>query len=71
MKIGKLLFLALSSLSLFSSCIDDAEQNTYITDERRNEIANEDPDRFFSSSVAGMYTNMQQYVKNDLVMFKK
>lgn len=66
MKIGKLLFLALSSLSLFSSCIDDAEQNTYITDERRNEIANEDPDRVFSSSVAGMYTNMQQYVKNDL-----
>lgn len=62
MKTVKTLLLALASMPLFTACIDDAEQNTYLTEDRRNEIANEDPDKVFSSAVAGMYTDMQQYV---------
>lgn len=66
MKKGKIFLLALASLPLFTSCIDDAEQNTYLTEDRRTELANENPDKVFSSAVAGIYSDMQSYVKQDM-----
>lgn len=65
MKKGKIFLLALASLPLFTSCIDDAEQNTYLTEDRRTELANENPDKVFSSAVAGIYSDMQSYVKTN------
>ena len=50
MKKGKIFLLALASLPLFPSCIDDAEQNTYLTEDRRTELAKENPDKVFSSA---------------------
>ena len=66
MKKGKIFLLALASLPLFTSCIDDAEQNTYLTEDRRTELAKENPDKVFSSAVAGMYSDMQSYVYSNM-----
>lgn len=66
MKKGKILTLAIAALPLFTSCMDEGEQNTYLTEDRRTELANEDPDKVFSSAVNGLYSDMQNYVYNNM-----
>ena len=66
MKKKNIILLAIASITMFGSCIDDAEQKAYLTEDKRNEVAQEDPDKVYSSAVAGMYTDMQQYVKTNL-----
>ena len=55
MKKGKIFLLALASLPLFTSCIDDAEQNTYLTEDRRTELAKENPDKMIARKALGAY----------------
>lgn len=66
MKRKNIILLAIASVTLFGSCMEEAEQSAYLTEDRRNDVAKEDPDKVFSSAVAGMYTDMQQYVKTNL-----
>ena len=47
---------------LLTSCIEDADVTAYLTEDQLGNVAQEDPDKAFSAAVAGMYTDMQQYV---------
>ncbi len=43
-----------------SSCIEDAELTNVMTETKKQEIAEADPDKVFASAVAGMSVDMQQ-----------
>lgn len=58
--------LALASMSLFSSCMDDADQSTYLTEQRRQELLGDDATGVIDAAVTAMYNDMQNYVKTDL-----
>ena len=51
---------------LLASCIEDADVTGYLTDGKREEIAQSDPDKAFSATLVGMYQDMQQYVYTDV-----
>lgn len=50
----------------FVSCSEDAEVTAYLTDDRKNEIAVENPDKVFSAQVSGLYNDLQSYVDQNL-----
>lgn len=58
--------LALASMPLFTSCIDDADQKTYLTEDRRQELLAKDPDGVLDAAVTGLYNDMQQYVYSNM-----
>lgn len=65
----KKIFLILLTAPLavtLSSCIEDAEVTAYLTPDKKDEIAAQDPDKVFSATVAGMYNDLQQYVHTDV-----
>ena len=66
MKKSKILMLALASMSLFSSCMDDADQSTYLTEQRRQELLGDDATGVIDAAVTAMYNDMQNYVKTDM-----
>lgn len=59
------LFL-LPSVTLLNSCIKDAEVTAYMTEDKKDEIAKDNPDKVFAATVAGMYNDFQQYVHTDV-----
>ena len=61
----KLSVLAVAAASL-TSCLDEVEPTAYVSDPRLQEIAAEDPEKVFSGAVAGLYTDLQQYVATDM-----
>ena len=61
----KILFLLGAVLTL-SSCLEDTEDTSVLTQEQKQEIASQDPDKVFSSDLVGMYSNMQSYVYSDV-----
>lgn len=66
MKKSKILMLALASMSLFSSCMDDADQSTYLTEQRRQELLGDDATGVIDAAVTAMYNDMQNYVKTNM-----
>lgn len=64
-KIALLFATAGLVVASLSSCIEDSEVTGALTDDMKNEITGEDPDKVFSADLAGMYTNLQQYVYSD------
>lgn len=65
-KIALLFATAGLVVASLSSCIEDSEVTGALTDDMKNEIAGEDPDKVFSADQAGMYTNLQQYVYSNV-----
>lgn len=62
-----ILFFGTVALSLsFGSCSKDAIQTGILSNDRKQEIAAEDPEKVFSADMAGMYTHVQEYVYSDL-----
>lgn len=66
MKKSKILMLALASMSLLSSCVDDADQSTYLTEQRRQELLGDDATGVIDAAVTAMYNDMQDYYKTDI-----
>ena len=58
--------LALASMSLLSSCVDDADQSTYLTEQRRQELLGDDATGVIDAAVTAMYNDMQDYYKTDI-----
>ena len=62
-----ILFFVTVALSLsFGSCSKDAIQTGILSNDRKQEIAAEDPEKVYSADMAGMYTHVQQYVYSNL-----
>ncbi|MCQ2165984.1 MAG: RagB/SusD family nutrient uptake outer membrane protein [Bacteroidales bacterium] len=61
----KILVSALAILSL-SSCLKDINPTDVLTEDRKNEISQENPDKVFSATLTGVYTNIQQAVLSNL-----
>lgn len=61
-----LMLLTVPFAATLSSCMEDADITGYMTDDKKNEIALDDPDKVFSATVAGVYNDMQQYVETDM-----
>lgn len=57
----KLIITALAILSL-SSCLKDLEPTAYLTEPRKTAIANDDPEKVFAATLAGIYTDIQSTV---------
>lgn len=66
MKKSKILMLALASMSLLSSCVDDADQSTYLTEQRRQELLGDDATGVIDAAVTSMYNDMQDYYMTDI-----
>ena len=58
--------LALASMSLLSSCVDDADQSTYLTEQRRQELLGDDATGVIDAAVTAMYNDMQDYYMTDI-----
>lgn len=65
-KIALLFATAGLAVTFLSSCIEDSEVTGVLTDDKKDEIASDDPDKVFTADLAGMYTNLQQYVYSDM-----
>ena len=66
MKKSKILMLALASMSLLSSCVDDADQSTYLTEQRRQDLLGGDATGVIDAAVTAMYNDMQDYYMTDI-----
>ena len=66
MKIMKYMMQVLLAGGLLTSCIEDADVTAYLTEDQLGNVAQEDPDKAFSAAVAGMYSDMQQFVDTDM-----
>ncbi len=66
MKKMKYILSAFAVAVSLSSCIEDAELTSVMTESKKQEIAEANPDKVFASAVAGMYTETQQYVYSDM-----
>lgn len=64
-KILIFLLSAVSAASLAVSCSKDAVSSLIMTDDRKNEIAESDPDKVYSAAMAGMYSDVQSYYYTD------
>lgn len=56
----KLIISALAMLSLVS-CLKDYEPTAYLTEAKKKDIAQGEPEKVFAATLAGIYTNLQQY----------
>lgn len=63
--INKIFVSALAVLSL-SSCLQKIEPTDYLTEEKKNEIGLNDPDKVYAATLAGIYSEMQQAVATDM-----
>lgn len=61
-----LILLVAPFAATLSSCMEDAEVTAYLTPDKKDEIAAQDPDKVFSATVSGMYNDLQQYVHTDV-----
>ena len=65
-KIISMLAMAALAATTLSSCVEDAEVTAYLTPDKKNEIAAENPDKVFAAQVAGINTDIQSYVYSDM-----
>ncbi len=62
----KIIWMLLAAPLAFASCSEDAEVTGTLTEEKKNEIAAQDPDKVFAAQVNGMYTDLQSYVYSNV-----
>lgn len=62
MKSTKIFLAALLSSTIATSCIEEAHHDSYLSSDRKDEIAADDPDKVFASTEQSIYLYMQQYV---------
>ncbi|MBQ8553663.1 MAG: RagB/SusD family nutrient uptake outer membrane protein [Alistipes sp.] len=65
-KIISMLAMAALAATTLSSCVEDAEVTAYLTPDKKNEIAAENPDKVFAAQVAGIYSDIQSYVYSNM-----
>ena len=65
-KIISMLAMAALAATTLSSCVEDAEVTAYLTPDKKNEIAAENPDKVFAAQVAGINTDIQSYVYSNM-----
>jgi hypothetical protein len=49
-----------------ASCLEVVEPDGYLTEQKKQELYNDDPANLLDAALAGMYVNMQQAVETDL-----
>lgn len=57
---GKFLVISLAAIS-FVGCVKDAEVTAYLTQDRKDELAAEDPEKIFTATVNGVYSDLQSF----------
>ncbi len=62
MKTTKIILAALLSSAVVTSCIKEAYHDSYLTKDRKDEIAEADPDKVFASQEQTIYMYLQSYV---------
>ncbi|WP_300904085.1 RagB/SusD family nutrient uptake outer membrane protein [uncultured Alistipes sp.] len=62
----KIIWILLAAPLALAACSEDADVTAYLTEGAKNEIAANDPDKVFAAQVNGMYTDMQQYVNQNM-----
>ncbi|MDE6140941.1 MAG: RagB/SusD family nutrient uptake outer membrane protein [Alistipes sp.] len=62
MKTTKIILAALLSSAVATSCIKEAYHDSYLGADRKNEIAEADPDKVFASQEQSIYTYLYSYV---------
>lgn len=62
MKTTKIILAALLSSAVATSCIKEAYHDTYLGKDRKDEIAEADPDKVFASQEQSIYAYLQSYV---------
>lgn len=65
MKTTKIILAALLSSAVVTSCIKEAHHDSYLTKDRKDEIAEADPDKVFASQEQSIYNYLQQYVSQN------
>ena len=65
-KIISMLAVAVLAVTAMSSCIKDAEVTAYLTPAAKEEIAANNPDKILATAVAGVYSDVQNYVYYDV-----
>ena len=65
-KIISMLAMAALAATTLSSCVEDAEVTAYLTPDKKNEIAAENPDKVFAAQVACIYSDIQSYVYSNM-----
>lgn len=59
-----IIILAIAAVALIqTSCLKEAVITSSMTEDVKNDIAKDNPDKVFKATLAGMYTDLQQYVK--------
>lgn len=58
--------LAVPFAVAFSSCSEDADVTAYLTENKKNEIAVDNPDKVYSAQVNGLYNDLQSYYRQDV-----
>lgn len=58
--------MAAFAVTGLSSCVDDAEVTRYLTEDKKNEIAADNPDKVFAAQVAGIYSDFQSYYNTNM-----
>ncbi len=66
MKTLRFILPTLIATCFLSACIEEAELTGTFSEEQRQELAQENPDKIFGTAVAGMYNNVQSYVETDM-----
>lgn len=66
MKNTKILLIALLSSVLLSSCIKEAYHDSYLTADKKQEIASKDPDKVFAAQEQNIYLYFQRYLLQDM-----
>ncbi len=65
MKKLKYILSAFAVAVSLSSCIEDAELTSVMTETKKQEIAEANPDKVFASAVAGIYSDIQSFYKSN------
>lgn len=66
MKTTKIILAALLSSAVVTSCIKEAYHDTYLTKDRKDEIAESDPDKVFASQEQSIYFYLQRHYYSDV-----
>lgn len=62
----KIIWILLAAPLALAACSEDADVTAYLTEDAKNEIAANDPDKVFAAQVNGMYSDLQSYVYSNL-----
>ena len=62
----KIIWILLAAPLALAACSEDADVTAYMTEDQKNEIAAQSPDKVFAAQVNGMYSDLQSYVNSNV-----